>query len=501
MEAHDEAVAAVAERVAQFHKRQEPFRNYHGTSLSTRPSQRTRDNVVDTSALRHVLRVDAAARTAVVEPNVAMDALVAAALREGLVPRVVMEFPSITAGGGFSGSAGESSSFRFGLFEATVNWVEMVLPTGEVTRASRGNDRQDLFWAAASAFGTLGVVTLLEVQLMHASKYVALTYGLTEGFDETLAGIQEQMRRDNADYLDAIMFTKASTVTCVGRLTDHVPSGEQLRRFSRRRDPWFYIRAKKVHSELLKSPGTTVTDYIPLVDYLFRYDRGGFWTGRQAFKYFKVPFNRVTRYLLDPFMYTSVINTGQAKTDFANHYMIQDCGIPFDKCQQFKTWLDDNIDIYPIWLCPLRARRNSPGSDYGIHAAMGRPDYPDLLNFGVWGFLSWDYAKAFDKNRALEATVNQLDGWKTLYAHAYYTEDEFWEVYDQDSYNAVREKYGATYLPTVYEKVRVKTVGNGEDGSVTLSKRARARIKKVWPVRGLVGVYHALRGGDVLLKK
>lgn len=502
MDAHDAAVASVAARVKHFHQKQQPFRNYHGSSLSTRPSNRNRDNIVDTSALSHVLRVDVPTKTAVVEPNVPMDALVAATTREGLVPQVVMEFPSITVGGGFSGSAGESSSFRFGLFEATVNWIEIVLPTGEVARASK-LDKQDLFWGAASAFGTLGVVTLLEVQLVDAKKYVALTYRLTDGFEKTLANIKVEMDKDGVDYVDAIMFAKHSTVTCSGRLVDDLASGEQPRRFSRRTDPWFYIRAEQVHSRLLKSPGSTVTDYVPLVDYLFRYDRGGFWTGRQAFDYFKVPFNRITRYLLDPFMYTRVINTGQSKTDFANHYLIQDCGIPFDRCEQFKTWLDDNAGIYPIWLCPIRARRDSPGSDHGIHAAMGQPDYPDLLNFGVWGFISWDRVEAFEKNRALETTVRQLGGWKTLYAHAYYTKDEFWEVYDRDSYNAAREKYGATYLPTVHDKVSVKVDAKAENGDNSISKKGRqkARIKSVWPVRGLVGVYYALKGGDVLLQK
>ena len=45
--------------------------------------------------------------------------------------------------------------------------IEIVLPDGAVARASK-TDRPDLFWGAASAFGTLGVVTLLELQLREA---------------------------------------------------------------------------------------------------------------------------------------------------------------------------------------------------------------------------------------------------------------------------------------------------------------------------------------------
>lgn len=64
--------------------------------------------MVDTSGLNHVITIDTKSMTALVEPNVPMDALVEATLREGLLPPVVMEFPGITVGGGFAGTAGES---------------------------------------------------------------------------------------------------------------------------------------------------------------------------------------------------------------------------------------------------------------------------------------------------------------------------------------------------------------------------------------------------------
>ncbi|CAK7234496.1 hypothetical protein SEUCBS140593_008961 [Sporothrix eucalyptigena] len=111
MDAHDETVRLVAARVKQFAALKQPFCIYHGSTNSTRGSQRRPDNTVDTSLLNEVLRVDTQMKTALVEPNVPMDALVAATIAHGLVPLVVMEFPGITAGGGFSGTSGESSSF------------------------------------------------------------------------------------------------------------------------------------------------------------------------------------------------------------------------------------------------------------------------------------------------------------------------------------------------------------------------------------------------------
>lgn len=73
--------------------------------------------MVDTSAMSRVLKIDTERKTALVEPNVPMDSLVEATLRHGLIPPVVMEFPGITVGGGFAGTSGESSSFRYSFFD------------------------------------------------------------------------------------------------------------------------------------------------------------------------------------------------------------------------------------------------------------------------------------------------------------------------------------------------------------------------------------------------
>ena len=61
-----------------------------------------------------------------------MDDLVDVTLRHNLVPPVVTEFPGITFGGAFAGQAGESSSFRHGLFDKTVTWLGIVLANGMI---------------------------------------------------------------------------------------------------------------------------------------------------------------------------------------------------------------------------------------------------------------------------------------------------------------------------------------------------------------------------------
>lgn len=111
------------------------------------------------------------------------------------------------------------------------------------------------------------------------------------------------------------------------------------------------------------------------------------------------------------------------------------------------------------------------------------------MNFGIWRPGSLDHAEFVRQNRNLEKQVQELQGRKWLYAHAYYTENEFWATYDRPAYDALRTKYAASYLPSVYDKVKVDVE----------SKGARKPMGGVRPFQGLYGVYKAWRGGDYLL--
>lgn len=175
MQSHKDAVEKIAASVQHFFKRHEAFRIYHGSTDSTRQTLRRREHTVNISALSRVLNIDTGSKTALVEPNVPMDRLVESTLKYGLIPPVVVEFPGITVGGGFAGTGGESSSSRHEYSNENVDSVEIVLGNGDIMTAS---DKQhlDLFYGASGAVGTLGIATLLEIQLMQAQKYIKVTY-------------------------------------------------------------------------------------------------------------------------------------------------------------------------------------------------------------------------------------------------------------------------------------------------------------------------------------
>ena len=251
----------------------------------------------------------------------------------------------------------------------------------------------------------------------------------------------------------------------------------------------------------LKTKPGPITEYVPLVNYLFRYDRGAFWGARYAFKYFITPFNRITRFILDPILHTRVIYRAIHKSGLLDFYVVQDVGIPYDKAEEFHLWLDKTLHLYPLWLCPLKLCRDSPDSSHGLHAEFGNPNTADMLNFGVWGPVSRSRREAVRANRALEHKVQELGGKKWLYSHAFYTEDEFWAHYDRKSYDVLRQKYAATHLPSVYDKVKVDVEAEEAAARASWTARLLALFWSIWPLRGVYGFYKAVQGGDYLLQQ
>jgi len=241
-----------------------------------------------------------------------------------------------------------------------------------------------------------------------------------------------------------------------------------------------------------------MTEFVPLVDYLFRYDRGAFWVGKYSFQYFITPFNRVTRFILNPLLHTRTLYRALHHSGLVDYYMVQDVGVPCDKVSEFADWLHDGLQIYPLWLCPLRLTRDTPNARHGLHSEFAdlKPgsEASTAMNFGIWGPISsnvrsLDRDECVRQNRLLEEKVLALGGKKWLYSQAYYTEDEFWAHYDRGSYDDVRAKYGADWMPSVYDKVK---------GDV--ETQDRHLFWSIWPVRGLYSLLMTVLGGDYLLK-
>ncbi|KAK3707143.1 hypothetical protein LTR37_012312 [Vermiconidia calcicola] len=432
MEALKAEVERIALRVQELYNTKEKFRTYHGSSSSTRrPVEEASTNTVDTSRLNHILRVDADEKIAVVEANVPMDAFLEETLKHDLMPLVVREFPGITVGGAYSGTAGESSSFRHWFFDRTVSEIEIVLANGEVINCSE-SENADVFEGAPGALGTLGVVTLLTIRLQKAARYVDVTYHPVEDANEAIDKFQAfaTQEDDSFQYLDGMMFSPTKGAIVTGKLHDSNPQG--LQKAMARAHPSARLHLP-LQSRLL----------------LVRHDVTG------------LKFSETTRRVFDPLLRTRMLYKALHAQEPTTLMVIQDVAVPFPAAEKFIEWSTSRLDMFPLWLCPLRV---SPMPT--LHPHPLKANDPDdktselMLNIGVYSSSSsiktpedWIYA-----NQDLEDKVTELGGMKWAYATQFYAEGSFWEQYDREWYDNLRDRCHATALPNMYDKTRVDLV-------------------------------------------
>lgn len=123
--------------------------------------------------LDRIVHLDQEKQVVFVEPCVPMDQLASTLLSEGYLVPVVPEFKGITVGGAISGAALESSSHRFGQFNDTCLSYEILLGNGDLVQASQ-EVCSDLFYGVAGSYGSLGIVTMVEIQLIPSKPWVHL---------------------------------------------------------------------------------------------------------------------------------------------------------------------------------------------------------------------------------------------------------------------------------------------------------------------------------------
>ncbi|KOS22079.1 Diminuto-like protein [Escovopsis weberi] len=409
----------------------------------------TRNAIVDVSSMDHLFPVDLDTMTVKAEPKVPMDALAGHTLRHGVVPKIVMEFKGITVGGGFSGFSGESSMYRYGLFNNTISEIEIVLGDGTLETATRTHNA-DLLEHAAGSLGTFGIVTLLTIELIPAKPFVQLDFQLVDDVARALELFEEATRDEAIHFIDGVYFRRGVIIIMFGRFVDAVPAGGRV--LKKMEVHWF---ADTIEAIVNKQPELErpTTVYLNTPDYLFRYDHGAFWGGKLAFQHFHVPQNAFTRRLADPFLDSRTCYHALHKSGLANEYVVQDFGIPASTVKQFIAFVNDTLPELQIFLAPCKAPRDI-GLTSRFNARVDEVADQRIFAVGVYGRGPRDPLAFYVLNRKLELRSAELMGAKLLYARTYYTEDEFWLIYRRDVYEEMRKKYKAETLPSVYEKLK-----------------------------------------------
>ncbi|WP_062980786.1 FAD-binding oxidoreductase [Nocardia anaemiae] len=400
---------------------------------------------LDVSGLAKVIAVDADAKTADVAGMTTYEDLVAATLPYGLAPLVVPQLKTITLGGAVTGLGIESSSFRNGLPHESVLEMDVLTGAGEIITATPDGEHADLFRGFPNSYGTLGYSVRLKIELETVQPYVALRHirfhDLRE-LESTLARIVTDKSYDGerVDYLDGVVFTADESYLTLGRQTDEPGPVSDYTGMD------IYYRSIQHDSDRPKR------DRLTIHDYLWRWDTDWFWCSR-AFGAQNPTIRRFwpKRYRRSSF-YWKLIALDH-KYDIGDKLearqgnpprerVVQDIEVPVERTADFVEWFLREIPIEPIWLCPLRLRENGASN-----AGRPWPLYPlqpnrTYVNVGFWSAVPTVAGQQEGKaNRAIEQTVTEFDGHKSLYSDSYYGKDEFAALYGGEIYTDLKKRY------------------------------------------------------------
>ena len=187
-------------------------------------------------------------------------------------------------------------------------------------------------------------------------------------------------------------------------------------------------------------------DYLTTRDYLWRWDSDWFWCSKNVGAQHPLLRRLYGRKRLNSITYQKIMRWNSRIGAVAalnrlrgvrSESVIQDVDIPLARCSEFLDFLHAEVGIVPIWICPIRPP--DPGNDATLYPL---PRGTLSVNFGFWDTVATRETRPGGfVNRKIERKVGEVGGIKSLYSDAYFTEDEFWSIYNRPAYAALKARY------------------------------------------------------------
>jgi len=396
---------------------------------------------IDVRHFNSVLQVNPEKGWVEVEGMTPYARLVEETLKHGVMPCVVPELKSITIGGAVSGLGIESSSFRHGLVHETVLEMDVLLSTGEVVTCSPDNEYRDLFYGLPNSYGTLGYILRLRAKTMPVTGYVHLRHHHHTQSSLFFADLEKKCDSD-ADFVDGVIFGPGEFYVTEARHVAHAPTTSDYT-FEN-----IYFRSIQNRRE----------DFLTTHDYIWRWDTDWFWCSKNLGMQNPLLRRLAGRKRLNSVTYTKIMRWNSrhgfmkklnAIRGLHTESVIQDICIPLQHAGEYLQFMIDRIGIFPIWTCPARHVNT------GVPTPLFPMNEPCLyIDFGFWDIIRGRtrYPPGHF-NRLIEQKTQELRGAKSLYSESFYERDQFWSIYNEAQYRALKARYDPRgQLKDLYEK-------------------------------------------------
>jgi FAD/FMN-containing dehydrogenase len=227
-----------------------------------------------TRRLAHVISVDAAGGTALVQGCCPFTRIVETLVSRGLMPLTTPAPASRRLGGAITLTTVGASSFATGPVASQVIELQLLLPSGELVAARPEGPGEDLFSQVIGTEGpTSAFVAAARIAVVPASGFV-LTRQVGAANPTELAELLDGIVRDGSwdgqtvEFVEAVSRGPARHVVSLGR---QVSAAEA---------PCHQVTASRYDGAGLPYAATLVpgtSDLLSLTDYLRRWDPDGFW--------------------------------------------------------------------------------------------------------------------------------------------------------------------------------------------------------------------------------
>lgn len=416
---------------------------------------RLRSSGLNFNNLRGIIDFDPENQTITVGGKTTFHDITTVTLPYNLAPFVVPEFRTITVGGAISGIGVESSSFRNGFPHENVVSFDILTSDGNVITCTRDNEYSDLFYAIPNSYGTLGYISCVTMKLMQTKKYVSLTM---QTYNNSLDMFQEMEKIssiESVNFLESMIYNKNECVLISGQFSDTLDSANL-----------FDLPKNKYEVLVRKNNNFYMTCY----DYFWRWDTDMFWGTRMLPSPFHNPFirkllgrrffNSKAILQLRSWMSNKTSNNTSNKTSnktsnntsnntSKEERIVQDIGIPINRCSEFVDWLDLIIKIYPLWICPLTGKETEKSILWKMKDGML---YCDIGVFGRTKLFPNDLERSHF-NKEIETKMIEFGGKKCFYSDSFFDKETFEKEYSGEEYTNIKKKYDPdNRLLHVYDK-------------------------------------------------
>ncbi|KAL8139904.1 hypothetical protein V2J09_005925 [Rumex salicifolius] len=432
--------------------------------------KRARRFEVDLSPFRNILEIDEQRMIARVEPLVNMGQITRVTVPMNLSLAVVAELDDLTVGGLINGYGIEGSSHIYGLFSDTVVAYEIVLADGCLVRATKDNDYSDLFYAIPWSQGTLGLLVAAEIKLIPIKEYMKVTYTPVRGSLRQLAqsymdsfapvdGDQEKV----PDFVETMIYNPGEGVCMTGRYVSKEEAeikGNVINNIN-----WWFKKWYYQHCQVALRRGEFV-EYIPTRQYYHRHTRSLYWEGKLILPFADQWWFRVfLGWLMPPKVSLLKATQGEAiRNYYHDNHVIQDILVPLYKVPDAVEWVHNNMEVYPLWLCPHRLFKlpvktmvySEPGFD--LHPRQGDTPYAQMYtDLGVYyapaAVLRGEVFDGAEAVRKMEKWMIENHCFQPQYTVSELSEKDFWKMFDGELYEKCRRKYKAvgTFMGVYYK--------------------------------------------------